>query len=379
MPHADQGKQTRTTTAIARSEERQLEVKTQFEETRVLPSIQPSTTTPPNIEVIERPTQLGSGTFFRNEFNLSDNQLKEFQRLLDLKIPKSDALTQARGLPVRTPAEGIKETIGDIFAVGSLFPLSPRIKEILEASELSLKGLRDFLPTKEEQHRINDIVLADLRADRLGLRKGSARDNFIKAEIKRLEGQRTKIALEERFANPGPAPENIGSSPIQLGNPRKVLPQGEDPSPGELRFGAPGAFAGSPDTLARQIDNWNYNIGLLALRIQNDSEPNYLNRLMLIDYMSAIGESDPEASADAFLEDKGYGSIGGELYHSNTGTPYVQGRGISLGGGTQGSGGGSIFGVGSGGIGGGTGGGGSFRFPALGGASAGLYNWRITA
>ena len=419
MAHADQGKQQRTQPAKAKSRRRQLVTKRRFDRRRAAPTRQPDRAAPtiesgrqlPELDVQDlpgtfdllqditasrvtnlqpdRPPTLGfapsqPGTEAGNISNLSPSQQTQFQTLLDNGLPRDTALRAA----MQGPRGGVP-TGGELLRGG------------LQLGSLLFGGQRPALQNvgaelartfggPDRDSRAHFEAVADAR----GL-TGRERDDFIRSRQDESEADRALNLLGEETAAQVTPPTRTSTSPLAnqgISGTGRLLQRGLAPvtpqrdlleeTAGTRRFAGAGDFAGSADALAKQVANWDYNIDLMEERIFDAaSPPNYLNRLMLEDLFEAQGLT-PE-QVEAFLKDWGYERLSedGEIYHSVNGTAYVSGQGFPDPDFTGGGGGGSV-GVGGGGSifgGGGRGGGGRSSRPALGGASAGLYNWRITA
>jgi hypothetical protein len=136
----------------------------------------------------------------------------------------------------------------------------------------------------------------------------------------------------------------------------------------------------SPDAVVRAQQNWDYNLGLLAQRLDAGAPPNYVLGSMLEDLFLSAGLT--TADMEAFLKDWEYTNVGGDVFRSDFGTAYIGGRGITPDSGFGfGAGGGGVNVSGTSGTGNSIFGGGGFNFsdarPTA--FNAGLFAWRITA
>ena len=375
MAHGDQGKQLRTTKAKAITTEE---------------IIQP--------EIIERPTELGSGTFFGNELNLSDNQLNQFNKLIDQGLSKNIALSQARQSAVRTPGEGLTDAFGNV--LDFLSPLFPQEQPAREEIRGFLGDVvrRTAADIKEQLPR----QLAEVKANQLGL-FGAPRETFLREEELRIIGQQTKLALEAALIEPGALNQNFTIRPSD-GDPAKEAEEQEtkrtegraevEQAPVTQQIKDIQEFErkvndlftifidttptedGRPRYIPDELDGAAFE-ELLARLERNSPDPNF-------DVLEFLGVSLEDlqdtagGSEDIFallLRDYGYIPANPEFEGGKWILPDIE-PSADLGGGGGGFG---FLGVGGGGSGGGGGGNVSVGRGIGAGAGAGIFNWRITA
>lgn len=411
MAHADQGKQLRTTKAKAITRKRQLKRKTDFRASRAAPTIEqrlnvPTITQKPTEEIvqpeiIERPTELGGGTFFGNEFNLSDNQLNRFNKLMDQGLSKNIALSQARQSAVRTPGEGLTDAFGNV--LDFLSPLFPQEQPAREEIRGFLGDVVRAAAGTEEQFARQQ---AEQRANQLGL-FGASREVFLRNEIDRRIAQQTKITLEAALNEPGALNQIFTIRPSD-GDPAKEAKEQKETekAAGRAEVTQAPLTVQTQALLDDQREADSLYLTFISLEPTEDGRPRYipdeisggvwealLERLEagaraagndsfdILEFFGITLEELKAAGADSteifalLLRDMGYIPSNPEFEQGTWILPDLE-PSADLGGGGGGFG---FLGVGGGGSGGGGGGNVSIGRGIGAGAGAGIFNWRITA
>ena len=298
---------------------------------------------------------------------LTEPQAQQFQTLVDQGHDQATALRVAQQGPAGGTVTGTELLQPGANLFQNLFPV---INTLLSAPQTIQEAAGEFAGPDRESPEFREAS---------GLAQG-------------LQGQQLQEFITQEGLNTqfqGGLTAGRGEQPSAIASPAgpgALLQQGQGPvtsqgdeTAGSRRFAGTGDFAGSADALAKQVANWDYNIGLMDERVFAGAPPNYLNKLMLEDMFEGAGLSLDQI--DAYLKDWGYTNLGGEIYFSPEGTAYIGGEGFQdpgFGGG--GGGGGGSGGVGAGGFPRrGRGGGGGGRRVFGGGGGENLFLWRITA